>query len=142
VVAVDLGGRGDQHPLPELRAVLEHVLGALDVREQRVAGLLDDQLDADDSREVVDDIALVHELADDGRGEHGLDDEVEVLPLGELGDVLFRSGRDVVENPHLAAGGEQALGQMRADEARTACDEHLLRQDRGRVPPSAGEPGG
>ena len=45
---------------------------------QRVHGLLDDQPDADRRGEVVDDVALVDELAHDRRREHRVDDEVEV----------------------------------------------------------------
>ena len=78
VVAVDLGGGGDQHALAEAVAVLEHDLGALEVRDERVHRLLDDQPHADGRGEVVDDVALVHELVDDAELEHGVDDEVEV----------------------------------------------------------------
>ena len=87
MVAVDLGARGDEHGLLESRAVLEHVLGALDVGEQRAARLLDDELDADRCREVVHDVAAVHELADDGRRENRVDDEMEPLALAELRDI-------------------------------------------------------
>ena len=66
VVAVDLGRGGDQHALAEAVAVLEHDFRAFEVRDERVHGLLDDQPDADGGGEVIDDIALVHELVDDG----------------------------------------------------------------------------
>ena len=65
VVAVDLGRRCDQHPFAETGAVLEHVLRALDIGEERVPRLLDDQPDTHCCGEVVDDVALVDELADD-----------------------------------------------------------------------------
>ena len=78
VVAVDLRGRGDEDALAEAVAVVEHDLRSLDVRDERVHGLLDDQPDADGGREVVDDVALVDELVDDGRLQHRVDDEVEV----------------------------------------------------------------
>ena len=44
--------------LVEAGAVLEHGLRALHVREQRAAGLLDDQADADGRGEVPDGVAL------------------------------------------------------------------------------------
>ena len=67
VVAVDLRAGRDQHALVELVAVLEDDLGPLNVRDQRVHRLLDDQPHADCRGEVVDDVALVDELAHDGR---------------------------------------------------------------------------
>ena len=123
MVAVDLGARRDQHRLLEARAVLEHVLGALHVREQRAARLLDDQAHADGSGQVVDDVAPVHELADDGLREHGVDDEVEALAVAELGDVRLVARREVVEGKDLQAFVEEELGEVRADEAGTAGDQ-------------------
>jgi hypothetical protein len=72
VVAVDLARRGDQHALVEAVAVLEHELGAAHVRDERVHGLLDDEPDSDGGCHVEDDVALVHELVDDGGLEDGV----------------------------------------------------------------------
>ena len=112
MVAVDLGARCDEHPLPEPRGVLEHVLRPLDVRQQRVPRALDDQPDPDDRGQVVDDVAAVHELADDRRREHGIDDEMELRALREVSHVPLRSGREVVERPDLCSRVEQALGEV------------------------------
>ncbi len=79
VVAVHLGAGRDQHALAEAVAVVEDGLGSLHVRDERVHRLLDDQADADGRSEVVDDVALVDELGDDGGRENGVHDEVEVL---------------------------------------------------------------
>jgi hypothetical protein len=125
VVAVDLGGRGDEHPLAEAVAVLEHGLRPLDVRDERVHGLLDDQADADGGGEVVDDVCLVHQLVYDRMREHGVDDEVEIAPFLQVGDVVVRACREIVQGPHLAAVLEQALAEVRADEPRAARHEHL-----------------
>ena len=129
-VAVDLRGRRDEHPLAEAVAELEHGLGALDVRDQRVDGLLDDQPHADRGREVVDDVALVDELVDDRRREHRVDDEVEVRPLAQRRHVRDRARRQVVESVDLPASREQELAEMRADEAGAARDERLPRPRR------------
>ena len=91
VVAVDLAGRRDQHALAEAVAVVEHDLGALDVGDDRADGLLDDEAHADGRGQVVDDVALVHELVDDRRREHGVDDEVEVVAVEQVGDVVAAS---------------------------------------------------
>jgi hypothetical protein len=78
VVAVDLGARRHEDALAELAAIAEHGLGPLDVRNHGVHGLLDNETNADRCGQVIDDVALVHDLTDDRRREHGVDDEVEV----------------------------------------------------------------
>jgi hypothetical protein len=112
MVAVDLGRGGDEHALAEPGAVLEDSLGALDVRQQRAAGLLDDQANADRRSEVEDDVAPVHQLAHDRAREHGLHDEVESGPVTELGHVVGRAGREVVEGEYLPPILEQQLREM------------------------------
>ena len=91
----------------------------LHVRHHRVHRLLDDQPNADCGRQVVDDVALVDELADDRRRQHRVDDEVEAGPVAQLLDVAMSSGREVVEDVDLLSPFEQLVRQMRADEART-----------------------
>jgi hypothetical protein len=71
---------------------------------------------------VVDDVALVHELADDRRRKDRLDDQVEVAPLFEVGDVRACSGREIVEHEDLPTGVEQQFRKVRADEAGAAGD--------------------
>ncbi len=122
-VAVDLGRRRDEHALPELVAVVEDVLRALDVRDERAHRLLDDQPHADRRGEVIDDVAAVHELVHDRRLEHGVDDEVEVAALAQVCDVPLGAGGQVVEDEDLPAVGEQELREMRADEAGPAGDQ-------------------
>jgi hypothetical protein len=61
-----------------------------------VPGTLDDQFHSDCRRQVEDGVALVHELADDGRREDRLDREMEVRVLREVEDVRFRARREVV----------------------------------------------
>ncbi len=122
-VAVHLRRRRDEHALAEAVAVLEHVLRPLDVRDERVHRLLDDQADADRRGEVVDDVAAVDELVDDGRLENGVDDEVEVAAVAQMRDVALGAGGQVVEDEDLPAVGEEQLGEMRADEAGAAGDQ-------------------
>ena len=77
MVAVDLRARSDENRPLEPGAVLEHVLGALHVRQEGAARLLDDQLDSYGGREVEDDVTAVHELADDRGREHGVHNQME-----------------------------------------------------------------
>ena len=95
VVAVDLGARRDEHALVELVAVLEHRLRSAHVRDHGVHRLLDDQPHADRGGEVVHDVALVDELADDRRREHGVDDEMEAWVVTQELDVAVGSGGQV-----------------------------------------------
>jgi hypothetical protein len=93
VVAVHLRGRGDEDALPEAVRVLQHHLRPAHVREQGAHGLLDDEADADRRGQVRDDVALVDQLTDDRGREDGVDDEVEVPALPQVGDVVQRAGR-------------------------------------------------
>ncbi len=123
MVAVDLGGRGDEDGLAEAPARVEDGLGALEVDPQGADGLLDDRLDADGGREVVDDVDLVHELGDDRGVQHAVDHEMEVGVVGEVGDVLQAAGREVVDDEHLVAVGEKKVGEVRADETGPTRDQ-------------------
>ena len=123
MVAVDLRRRCDQHALPEAVAVLEHDLGALEVRDQGVHRLLDDEPDADGRCKVVDDITLVYELVDDG----GLSTESTtrwICVAGQVLDVRQRARGEVVERPDLNPhrGGARRVG---ADEPCPARDQGL-----------------
>src|SRR6266536_759016 len=125
-VAVDLRRGCDEHALAEPVAVIEHGLGALDVRHERVDGLFDDEPHSDRRREVEHDVAAVHELVDDRRLEHGVHYEVEVAALAQMRDVALRAGREIVEDEDLPALFEKELREMRADEARAAGDQGAL----------------
>jgi hypothetical protein len=140
VVAVYLRGGCDENPLAEAMAVLEHDLGAAQVRDERLHGLLHDESHAHSGCQVVDDVALVDELVDRRPVEDGVDHEVEPVPLSEVLDVVERPCREVVERPHLVALVEKELGEVRADEARSARDQGLARHRRGRVQRPSGEP--
>ena len=106
--------------------MVEHVLRPLDVRDERVHRLLDDEPHAHRGRKMEDDVAAMYELVHDGRLEHRVDDEVEVAPFAQVGDVPLRPCREVVEHEDLPACVEEDLGQMRADEAGSAGDEGAL----------------
>src|SRR4051794_23398550 len=122
-VAVYLGGRSDEHALAEAIAVLQHVLRPLDVRDECVHRLLDDQPYADGGCEVEDDVAAMHELVDDRRLQHGVDDQMEVAALAEMRDVPLGARREIVECEDLPAVAEEEPREVRADEAGAARDE-------------------
>ncbi len=52
-----------------------------------------------------------------------LGDDVNTLVANEVGDVLEGARQQVVDDDHLDAVTQQAIGQVRSDETGTACDE-------------------
>jgi hypothetical protein len=125
MVAIDLGGRGDQDPLVETVAVVENDFGSLDVGDERADRLFDDEADADRSGQVVDNIALVDKLADDRWREDRVDDQVVVPPLLEVCHILDRRSGQIVERIDLPPIREQKLRKVGAHEARPARDKRL-----------------
>ena len=87
----------------------EDALGSLDTVVNNVPWPLDDQAHADHRGEVVDDVATVHELADDRRREHRIDNEMEPRPIGEMEDIALRARREIVEGEDLCPRVEQEL---------------------------------
>jgi hypothetical protein len=141
MVAVDLGRRGDEDPLAERMGMLEDELRPAQVRDQRANGLFDDQPHTHGCGEVIDDVAAVDELVDGGRVQHRVDDEVEARAIAQVGDVLERARREVVQHPYLEALVEQKLGKVRADEPGPAGHERLGRHERGAYRPLRGRCG-
>ncbi len=92
--------------------VLEHDLGAPEVRDQRLYRLLDDEPHAHGRGKVVHDVAFVDELVDDRRMQHRVDDEVETRSITEILDVVERSGREIVEHPDLVALIQEQLREV------------------------------
>ncbi len=127
-LAVDLGGRGDEHELLLLGGVLQHDLGAVHVGLDRVHGVLDDELHPDRRREVEDHVRAIDELGDDPIVENGVDGVLEALPPLEVEDVVDGAGREIVEHQHLVALIEQRLREVSADEARSARNQNSHRE--------------
>ena len=99
---------------------LEHDLGAVHVGFDRVDRGFDDQLDADGGGQVHDDVRAIDELGEHRFVGDGVDRVVKFGVRLEMGDVVDRPGREVVEGVDLVAAREERLGQVRADEARAA----------------------
>jgi hypothetical protein len=74
---------------------------------------------------VVDGVDPVDELAYDRRRQHRVHHQVEAISFAEMEDVGLRARREVVEGEHFPPLVEQALGEMRADEAGAAGDKSL-----------------
>ena len=70
------------------------------------------------------DVGAIDHLRDQRIVEDRVDGVVETRVGLEVGDVVDRAGRQVVERIDLVAAVEQRLGQVRADEARAAGDQN------------------
>jgi hypothetical protein len=121
-LAVHLRRRGDHDELLLLVRVLEHDFGAVHVGLDRVDRLLDDQFHADRGREMEHDIAAIDELGEQRFVLHRVDEVLEAVAALEMGDVVERSGREVVEDEDMMSLIEKRVGKMGTDEAGSAGD--------------------
>ena len=138
-LAVDLGGRSNHHELFFLVGVLQHNLGAMHVRFDRMYRLLDNQLHPDGGCKVEHHVASVDELGQQRFVVDRVDEVFEPGPAFEMGDVVDRSGREIIQDQHLAALIEQRFRQMRPDEPGAAGYQrtHAVRPVAGRNARSA-----
>src|SRR5207344_3323268 len=78
--------------------------------------LLDDQLDADRGGEVEHHVAVIDQLREQRLVGHRVDEVLEPGPPLQMGDVVDRSGGQVVEDLYLMSLIEQRFGEMGPDE--------------------------
>ena len=75
-----------------------------------------------------DHVAPVDVLRENRLVHHGVDRVVKALSLLEMVDVLDRAGGEIVQRVYLVARVEERLGEMGADKAGTARDQHAHRR--------------
>ena len=130
VFAVDLGRGSDEDELLFLVGGFENHLRAVDVGLDGANGAFDDELHADGGGEVNHSIGVIDELGD----ELAILDIVEVILHAvegfEVADVVHAAGGEIVEQHDVVAAIEQALRQMRADEAGTASNQKSQKSPR------------
>ena len=129
--AIDLIGRGHEQRRPDWPrpCSLEHVKGALRVDGKVLARIVEAGRHRDLGGEV-EHLRHADHCAVHGAGvAHVTNDGVELgamVALEPLQVLLDAGPREVVEDAHLAARGQQALGQVGADEAGATGDEGQL----------------
>ena len=119
-LAVDrAAARGEDEPRPGGASGFEDAHRPDDVDLGVEDGPLDRRADVGLGGEMEDDVGpeLSAERFDGGVA------DVELVELGAGGEVVARAGGEVVDDVHLVAAREQRVDDMRADEARAACDE-------------------
>ena len=133
-LAVHLGRRRDDDQLLLLVRVLQDDFRAVDVGLDGVHRLLDDQLDPHRRGEMEDDVAAIDELGEQRLVVDRIDEVLEPLTSLQMGDVLDRAGRQVVEHQDLMAACEQRVGEVRPDESGATGDERAHVGQFGRWP--------
>ena len=126
VLSVDLGCRGHEDLGPPLNGDIEHDLGSPDIVEQGFKWLLDDQLDAHRRGKVDDHIDLACELAHEAVVQHrpfGESDRGGRGTRQKMLDVGRAPGGEIVEKADGIAAPDEAVSNMRPDEAGTARDQ-------------------
>jgi hypothetical protein len=120
-IAVHLAGRGLQDPRLQALGQPEHVDRAVHAglgRLHRIELVVDRRRGAG---EVVDPVDLHVQREGDV-----MPHQFEVGIAQQVGDVLLAAGIEVVNAQHVVAVAQQALAQVRAEEAGTAGDQDLL----------------
>src|SRR5271170_736335 len=110
---------------------LEDDFGAVNDIADGAHGLVDDELDADGGGEMKDGIGF----GDEARGDlvvfdRALD-EAQARVVAHGFKVIETAGGKIVQDGDAIAAREEALGQMRADEACSAGDEDVTRHEEG-----------
>src|SRR6185369_1640044 len=81
------------------------------------------QLHADRGGEMEDDVAALDQLFDHVAVAHGARGPVETGIAGDPREVVERSGGQVVDDEDFVTTGDAGIGEMRADETRSASYE-------------------
>lgn len=112
VLAVDFGSGSSENEFAFFAGGFEDALGAVDIGFNSADRAFDDELDADGSSEVDDDVGIIDEFGE----ELEIFDIVEVIfhlaGSFEVADVIHATGREIVEQNYAVAAGEKTLGQV------------------------------
>jgi hypothetical protein len=52
--------------------------------------------------------------------------KLEILVIEQMQDVYFAAGKEVIEAHNLISLAQEPFAKMRADKARTACDQYSV----------------
>jgi hypothetical protein len=83
------------------------------------------QSNANRSRQMIDDVALVNQVSKHARVHDGIDDTPESPLTLQVLDVHDGSGRKIVQNSHIVSLSKQRLSQMRTDKSSAACNKNV-----------------
>src|SRR5439155_12793126 len=122
-LAVNLGGRSDQHCLSFFGRMLEQQLGGPNVRLNSSAGRFDDQPDTYSGGEVKDHVGLIYQFGEKRAVHHRIDHEMKARIAAQVLYVFDRARRQVIENGNYTHLVEQSVSQVRSDEASSARDQ-------------------
>ncbi len=92
----------------------------IDIAFNRLDRLLGDQCDADGGGKVINPIRAIDNIRDKRLFFDSPFDVLQTIMINHVGEVACLASRQIVNDDHPVALGEEQFGQMRADEARAA----------------------
>lgn len=105
------------------------MLGPVHVREEASEWILDDRTDAYGGGEVENEWAIRDELVDEPLVEDCSLDETKIRVTKVVDEIPLGTRAEVIQHSHLSALLDQAVNEVRPDEASAACDENVPGQD-------------
>jgi hypothetical protein len=123
VFAVDFGSGSGEDEFAFFAGGFEDALGAVDIGFDGADRAFDDELDADGSGEMDDDVSIIDEFGE----ELEIFDVVEVIfhlsGRLEVADVIHATGGVIVEQNYAVAAGKKTLRQMGTDKTGATGDQ-------------------
>ncbi len=86
-------------------------------------GTIHDELHTHRRGQVEHSVRVLHTFANDVSIANGAEKDAKSWRLFEVGNILMSAGREIIEYEYLMSGGQEALGQVRPNEARASSDQ-------------------
>ncbi len=128
VLAVDFAGAGQEAgnqvaTRGPLSQTIQNQLCRVNVSFDRLDRLLGDQGDAHGGRQVIDAFRPINDAGNQTIVFDGAFDVFKPIVVHHIGQVIFFAGRQIVDDDHAMALGQQPLREMRTNESGTAGDK-------------------
>ena len=121
--AIHFGRRRDEDELLLLRSGIENELRAMDVGLERSHGAFDDQPHANGRSQVHHDVGFIDQLGQELFVPNRIEEILKPVICLEMADVLYTSGREIIQDEDIPSAAKQRLRQMRTDEPSPASYE-------------------
>src|SRR5208337_3605613 len=123
VLAVDLGGRGNQKELLFLAGSFEDELRAVDIGFDGTDGAFHNEFHADSSSQVNDDVGIIDKFGEELAVLDAVEVVLQVVGTLEVPDILHAAGGKIVQQHDAFALLEQPFRQVRPDKTSAAGNE-------------------
>jgi len=105
-----------------LRSRLKDHLSPVDVGLNRTDRAFNDELYPNGSREMNDNVSVIHELREKVLIFNPIEVVLQILNSFQVADVLHAARREVVQEHNLLSSLQQSLREVRTDKSRTTRD--------------------